>query len=139
MQPYVKEAFSAWGVDIAAAIAAADAVPLSIHCWQGDDIAGFESAAHSLSGGIAVTGNYPYRARTPAELRADLEKTLSLIPGTLRVNLHTHYLEDGGVPVDRDAIEPKHFSGWADWAVGKGIGLDFNTTFFGHPKSEAAR
>jgi L-rhamnose isomerase len=135
--PFAKEAFAALGVDVDAAIAAADAVPLSLHCWQGDDVLGFESARKvGLSGGIAVTGNYPYRARTPDELRADLDKTLSLIPGALRANFHASYLEDGGEPVDRDAIEPKHFAGWTDWAVGKGIGLDFNTTFFAHPKSE---
>jgi L-rhamnose isomerase len=137
----VKEAFAMaaeryaeLGVDAEAAIAAADAVPLSIHCWQGDDVGGFERAGSSLEGGgIQVTGNYPGKARTAAELRADLEKVFSLVPGAKRVNLHAIYGEFGGRKVDRDAIETSHFSGWIDWAKAKGAKLDFNGTFFSHP------
>jgi L-rhamnose isomerase len=137
----VKEAFalaaerySELGVDAEAAIKAADAVPLSIHCWQGDDVGGFERAGSSLDGGgIQVTGNYPGKARTVAELRSDLEKVFSLVPGAKRVNLHAIYGEFGGRKVDRDAIGASHFSGWIDWAKANGVRLDFNGTFFSHP------
>jgi L-rhamnose isomerase len=122
------------GVDAEKAVKAADAVPLSIHCWQGDDVGGFERAGSSLEGGgIQVTGDYPGKARSVAELRADLEKVFSLVPGAKRVNLHAIYGEFGGKKVDRDAIETSHFSGWIDWAKAKGVKLDFNGTFFSHP------
>ena len=123
------------GVDVAAALKTLATIPISLHCWQGDDVAGFENAGEALGGGIAVTGNYPGKATTPQELRADLDKALSLIPGTHRLNLHAIYGEFGGKKVDRDAIAPEHFAGWIDWAKSKGMGLDFNGTFFSHPKA----
>ncbi|MDR3372736.1 MAG: L-rhamnose isomerase [Ancalomicrobiaceae bacterium] len=124
--------FSATGVDVAAVLSRLDAVPISLHCWQGDDVRGFEDPNAVLTGGIQVSGNYPGRARTPAELRADLDLAMSQIPGTLRLNLHASYLE-AAEKVERDAIEPKHFQNWIDWAKAKGIGLDFNPTLFSHP------
>ncbi len=129
-----RERFAGLGVDTEAAIAAADAVSLSIHCWQGDDVAGFEREGASLAGGgIQATGNYPGKARGPAELRADLEEVLRDVPGSKRVNLHASYGEFGGKAVDRDAIEPSHFKGWMDWAKARGVKLDFNATLFSHP------
>ena len=129
-----KERCAELGVDAEAAIAAVDKVPLSIHCWQGDDVGGFEREGATLSGGgIQATGNYPGKARNPAELRADLEEVFREVPGAKRVNLHAIYGEFGGRRVDRDAIEASHFSSWIDWAKAKGIGLDFNATLFSHP------
>ncbi len=130
-----RERFAEQGVDTDAALAMLDVVPISIHCWQGDDVLGFEDPNASLTGGIQATGNYPGRARTAQELRADLEHALSLIPGRSRVNLHASYLEAEG-RVERDAIQPAHFQGWIDWARRQGLGLDFNPTCFSHPKSE---
>ena len=130
-----KERYAELGVDTDAAIAKIEKTPISLHCWQGDDVAGFEATGEALSGGILSTGNYPGKARTPAELRQDAEKAFSLIPGKLRFNLHAIYLENGGKKVDRDEIEPCHFQGWVDWAKKLGIGLDFNPTFFSHPKA----
>ncbi len=129
------ERYASLGVDTEAALASLATLPVSIHCWQGDDVGGFEHGTHSLGGGIAVTGNYPGKARTPCELRADLEKALSLIPGKHRVNLHACYGEFGEKPVDRDAVEPAHFKGWISWAKSHGLGLDFNPTFFSHPNA----
>jgi L-rhamnose isomerase len=123
------------GVDTNAAIETLASVAISVHCWQGDDVGGFERSGRELGGGIAVTGNYPGKARNPEELRADLEMAFKLIPGSHRVNLHASYGEFGGKPVDRDAIEPKHFSQWIHWAKEQGLGLDFNPTFFSHPKA----
>ena len=129
-----KERYAELGVDAEAAIAAADMLPLSIHCWQGDDVGGFEHEGATLSGGgIQATGDYPGKARTPAELRADLEEVLREVPGAKRVNLHASYGEFGGEKVDRDAIEASHFSPWIAWAKEKRIGLDFNATLFSHP------
>jgi L-rhamnose isomerase len=129
-----KERCAELGVDAEAAIAAADAVPVSIHCWQGDDVGGFEREGATLAGGgIQTTGNYPGKARDPAELRADLEEVLRDVPGMKRVNLHASYGEFGGKIVDRDAIESAHFKGWMDWAKSKGVKLDFNATLFSHP------
>ena len=130
-----RERYAAHGVDADAALAAVAKIPVSLHCWQGDDVGGFEHDGGALGGGLAVTGNYPGRARTPDELRADLAKALSLIPGRHRVNLHAFYGEFGGKTVDRDAIEPAHFRGWIDWATSQKIGLDFNPTCFAHPKA----
>jgi L-rhamnose isomerase len=131
-----KERYAELGVDVEAAIGAADALPLSIHCWQGDDVGGFERSGASLDGdGIQVTGSYPGKARSVAELRADLEEVFRLVPGAKRVNLHAIYGEFGGKAVDRDAIEAGHFAGWIDWARALGAGLDFNGTFFSHPKA----
>jgi L-rhamnose isomerase len=129
-----KERCAELGVDAEAAIAAADKVPLSIHCWQGDDVGGFEHEGATLTGGgIQVTGNYPGKARNAAELRSDLEEVLRDVPGAKRVNLHASYGEFGGKDVDRDAIEVSHFSGWIDWARRSGVCLDFNSTFYSHP------
>lgn len=110
-------------------------MPISVHCWQGDDIAGFEVNKAELSGGIDVTGDYPGKATTPKELRMDLEKALSLIPGKHRINLHAIYAETDGEVVDRDQLEPKHFQKWVDWAKDHGLGLDFNPTIFSHDKA----
>jgi L-rhamnose isomerase len=129
-----RERCAELGVDTEAAIEAADKVPLSIHCWQGDDVGGFEREGAALGGGgILATGDYPGKARTPDELRADLEEALGALPGAKRVNLHASYGEFGGKPVDRDAIEPSHFQAWIDWARSRGLRLDFNATLFSHP------
>jgi L-rhamnose isomerase len=136
--PYndARESYSRLGVDPEQALQTLAATPISVHCWQGDDVGGFESAQTGApGGGLAVTGNYPGRARTPDELRADLTKALSLVPGRHRLNLHALYLEHGGKPVDRDQVEAKHFAGWIEWARSLGLGMDFNPTFFAHPKA----
>ncbi len=130
-----RERYAAIGVDTDAAVDRLLAIPVSLHCWQGDDVGGFESSGEELSGGIAVTGNYPGKARTPGELRADVEKVLSLVPGKHRLNLHACYAETGGKKVDRNAMQPVHFQGWIDWAKSKGLGMDFNPTYFSHPKA----
>ncbi|MDO5308345.1 MAG: L-rhamnose isomerase [Planctomycetia bacterium] len=127
-----KERYAELGVDVEAAMAKVNQIEISLHCWQGDDVGGFENAAGLTGGGILSTGNYPGKARTPDELRADAEKAFSLIPGKQRFNLHAIYLENGGKKVDRDEIEPEHFQGWVDWAKANQIGLDFNPTFFSH-------
>ena len=123
------------GVDVEAAMKALSAIPVSLHCWQGDDVGGFENAGQELGGGLAVTGNYPGKARTPEQLRADVDKALSVIPGTHRFNLHAFYAETGGKKVDRNEIEPAHFENWIAWAKERGLGMDFNPTFFAHPKA----
>jgi len=128
-----RERYAELGVDTGAAIERLSSIPISLHCWQGDDVGGFENAESELGGGLAVTGNYPGKARTPDELRADLEKALSLIPGRHRLNLHAFYAETGNHKVDRDELEPEHFRRWIDWAKAQGIGMDFNPTFFAHP------
>jgi L-rhamnose isomerase len=135
MYAAAKQQYADHGVDTGAALAALAQVPVSLHCWQGDDVGGFENFGESLGGGIAATGNYPGRARTPDELRLDAAKALSLIPGTHRFNLHAFYGDFGGKRVDRDEIGPEHFAGWIDWANSLGIGLDFNPTFFSHPNA----
>ena len=133
------ERFGAFGVHPEEALARLSRLSLSLPCWQGDDVVGFEPQnARAPSGGIAVTGSYPGRARNPKELRSDLGLALRLIPGSHRVNLHASYADFQGKPVDRDALEPRHFESWIDWALSqtpKKIGLDFNPTFFAHPKS----
>ena len=130
-----QERYAEIGLDTEAAMQRLSTIPISLHCWQGDDVGGFENTGEGLSGGIAVTGNYPGKANTPDELRADLDKALSLIPGTHRLNLHAFYGEFGGKKVDRDQIETKHFENWIDWAKAKGMGMDFNPTCFAHPKA----
>ena len=132
-----KEQYAAMGVDTEAAMKKLATVPVSMHCWQGDDVGGYEHVGGSeLSGGIQATGNYPGKARTVAELRGDVEKAMSLIPGKHRLNLHACYLENGGKKIDRTEIKPEHFQGWIDWAKGKKLhGLDFNPTYFSHPKA----
>jgi len=131
-----KEQYASLGVDADAAMKALEAIPISLHCWQGDDVGGFETAGAVLSGGgIQATGNYPGKARTIAELRGDIEKALSLIPGSHRLNLHASYLDNGGKFVDRDEIEPAHFQSWIDWAKRNHLGMDFNPTYFSHAKA----
>lgn len=131
-----RERYAALGVDTAQALETLRSVAISLHCWQGDDVGGFESEAGLTGGGIMATGNYPGRARTPDELRSDADQALSLIPGRHRFNLHAIYAEFGGKRVDRDEIAPEHFAGWIDWARAKGVGLDFNPTFFSHPLAD---
>ena len=129
-----REQFSKWGVDTEAALAALASTPVSLHCWQGDDVGGFEARPDSSGGGgIQATGNYPGRARTIAELQADLEKAASLIPGKLRLNLHAIYADFGGKKVDRDALTVDYFQGWIEWAKARAWGIDFNPTCFAHP------
>lgn len=126
------------GVDTEKALGALARVPLGIHCWQGDDVGGFEREGSALGGGgIQVTGNYPGKARTLAELRADLVKALSLIPGTNRLNLHASYADFSGGYADRDALEPRHFDSWLEWGKKHGVMIDFNSTLFSHPKADA--
>src|SRR5438034_5077049 len=127
-----RERYLALGVDPAAALAKLATIPLSLHCWQGDDVGGFENAGQELGGGLAITGNYPGKARTADELRADAAKAFSLIPGRHRFNLHAIYAETGGRPVERDRLGPEHFARWVDWAKEQKLGLDFNPTYFAH-------
>lgn len=131
-----QERYAAIGVDTDEVCRALKRVPISLHCWQGDDVGGFENFGGELGGGLVATGNYPGKARTPNELRADAEMAFSLIPGKHRFNLHAFYAEfQGGKRVERDEIEPRHFKIWIDWAKSIGIGLDFNPTCFSHPKA----
>ena len=132
-----KECYEAIGVDVEAAMERLRRVPISLHCWQGDDVRGFDTDPNKpLTGGIQTTGNYPGRARTPAELMADLDEVLKLIPGRPKMNLHANYAifsEENGGWVDRDRLEPKHFKPWVDFCKARGLGCDFNPTFFSHP------
>ncbi len=128
-----RQRYAEQGVDIDQAIASMIDYPISIHCWQGDDVGGFEGDGGELGGGLAVTGNYPGKARNADELRADAEAAMSLIPGKHRFNLHAIYAETAGAPVGRDALGPEHFAAWIDWAAAQKIGLDFNPSYFGHP------
>ncbi|RUL87278.1 L-rhamnose isomerase [Tautonia sociabilis] len=128
-----RERYAELGVDVDRAIDRLGRLSVSLHCWQGDDVVGFEGSSGEIGGGLAVTGRYPGRARDGDELRADLDRALSLIPGSHRLNLHASYAEAPGRPVDRDALGPEHFSRWIDWAKRRGVGLDFNPTFFAHP------
>jgi L-rhamnose isomerase len=129
------ERYERLGVDVNRALERVAAIPISLHCWQGDDVGGFENAGGILGGGLVATGNYPGKARTPDELRADVEKALSLIPGSHRFNLHAFYGEFDGKKVDRDEVAPEHFQNWIDWAEKNGLGLDFNPTCFSHPQA----
>lgn len=126
-----RERYESLGVDVAKALEVLKKVPVSVHCWQGDDVGGFEHDAEELGGGIAVTGNYPGKARSIEELRHDLEKAYSLLPGSHRLNLHAIYGEFS-VPTDRNDVGPEHFQGWMDWASQEKIALDFNPSFFSH-------
>jgi len=128
-----KERYAEWGVDVERALDRLARIAISLHCWQGDDVAGFEGTGEEIGGGLAVTGKYLGRARTPDELRADLDQALALIPGTHRLNLHANYAETGGKRVERDQLRPEHFRNWIDWAKAKKMGMDFNPTFFAHP------
>ena len=127
-----KARYKSFGVDTDKAIAALKGIPVSIHCWQGDDVTGLESGG-SLTGGIMATGNYPGKARTGEELRADIDKAFSLIPGKKRLNVHAMYAEFSGERVDRDKIGVEHFAEWIDWAKKNDCGLDFNPSLFSHP------
>jgi L-rhamnose isomerase len=129
--------YGALGVDTQKALDVLGQVPISLHCWQGDDVAGFESPGRELGGGIAATGNYPGKARNAEELRHDLDKAYSLIPGTHRLNLHAIYAETSGVPVPRNELQPEHFAAWVDWARTSDHGMDFNPTCFSHPLAES--
>ena len=131
-----RERYAALQVDVEQALAVAATVPVSLQCWQGDDVAGFESQG-SLTGGIAATGNYPGKARTADELRADLEQALALLPGRHRLSLHAIYADYDGPRVPRDELAPAHFQRWIDWARARGMGLDFNPTCFSHPLAES--
>jgi L-rhamnose isomerase len=132
-----RERYAALGVETERAMDLMRSIAISLHCWQGDDVGGFESAAGLTGGGIQATGNYPGKARNVEELRADLDMALSLVPGTHRLNLHAIYAEYGGRRIERDELAPEHFAGWIEWAKGRGMGLDFNGTFFSHPKAES--
>ena len=132
---YAKEKYAKIGVDTEAAMELLGRIKVSMHCWQGDDVKGFDQDG-PLTGGIQATGNYPGKARTPEELMADMDEALSLIPGKHKINLHACYaiFEDGEF-ADRDALEPKHFAKWVEYAKARGLGIDFNPTFFSHPKA----
>lgn len=132
-----KERYAGVGVDTDKALQQLAQISLSLHCWQGDDVAGFESPDAELSGGIAATGNYPGKARTGDELRSDLDRAYSLIGGTHRLNLHAIYAETGGKQVERNELQPQHFATWVDWAKANGHGVDFNPTCFSHPLADA--
>lgn len=132
-----QERYQALGVDTAAALARLTTMPISLHCWQGDDVGGFEKVESASGGGIQATGNYPGKARTADELRMDVEKVLSLLPGKHRFNLHAMYGETGGKPVARNEIQPEHFAGWIGWAKSLGLGMDFNPSCFAHPMADS--
>ncbi len=129
-----QDTYAAIGVDTEAALQTLATIPISLHCWQGDDVGGFENPEAGLTGGgIQATGNYPGKARTLDELRGDLDKALSLIPGKHRLNLHACYADFSGKKVDRNEITTAHFQSWIDWCKARGLGLDFNPTYFSHP------
>ncbi|MBE2233127.1 MAG: L-rhamnose isomerase [Anaerolinea sp.] len=128
-----RERYALLGVDTDRALQRLAATPISLHCWQGDDVAGFEASGGELGGGLAVTGNYPGKARNADELRQDLDQAYRLIPGRHRLNLHAIYAETGGQRVERNELRPEHFAAWVDWAKANGHGLDFNPTCFSHP------
>ena len=134
MYDIAKEIYAQYGIDTDAAIKLVSQIPVSMHCWQGDDVKGFENPDGDLTGGIQVTGNYPGKARNIAELRADFDKACELIPGKKRINLHSFYL-DSDVAVSREKIEPKHFDSWIDWAKERDLGIDYNPSCFSHPLS----
>ena len=129
-----KEIYAKYGIDTDAAIEICKKIPVALHCWQGDDVTGFDHDG-GLTGGIQTTGNYPGKARTPEELLADMDKAMSLMPGAKKINVHACYaIFENGEFADRDELEPKHFQKWVDFAKERGMGLDFNPTFFSHPK-----
>lgn len=127
-----KEVYTSFGVDVDKILEKFHKIPISIPCWQGDDIIGFESAGAGASSGLMVTGNYPGRPRNPEEYRMDLKKCLSYIPGALKVNLHSSYGEDYESGIDRDEYAPRHFAGWVEWVKTHNVGLDINATTFSH-------
>ena len=131
-----KEKYAKLGIDTDAAIQRLKTVPVALHCWQGDDVGGFDQKEKSLTGGIQTTGNYPGKATTPEELMQDIDKVIELVPGQVKMNLHASYAifdEENGGWVDRDKLEPKHFKKWVDFCKARGMGCDFNPTFFSHP------
>ena len=132
---WAQEQYAALGVDTEEAIERLKKVKISIHCWQGDDVSGFENSGE-LSGGIAATGNYPGKARTPQELMDDLDQALALIPGKHKISLHAMYAITGGQPVERNELKPEHFAPWVEYAKQRGLGLDFNPTYFSHPMAK---
>ena len=140
MFEYAKQKYAAIGVDVEAAMETLKKVPVSLHCWQGDDVKGFDGDPSApLTGGIQTTGNYPGRARTPEELMADLDMAIKLCPGQMKMNLHACYAifdEENGGWVDRDKLEPKHFEKWVKFCKERGLGCDFNPTYFSHPKCD---
>ena len=128
-----KKIYADFGVDAEKALNTLADVTISVHCWQGDDVGGFDSK-EALSGGIQTTGNYPGKARTPEELMSDIDKVISLVPGKIKLNLHASYaIFDDGCFADRDALRPEHFKKWVDFAKERNMGIDFNPTFFSHP------
>ncbi len=135
MYEAAKEIYASYGVDTDKAMELVASIPVSMHCWQGDDVGGFENPNGDLTGGIQVTGNYPGKARNLTELRADFDKAASLIPGKKRINLHAIYLDSDGETVSREKIQPKHFDSWIDWAKERDYGIDYNPTCFSHPMS----
>ena len=134
---FAQEKYAQLHVDTEAALAKLATVPISMHCWQGDDVGGFEKTGMDLGGGLAVTGNYPGKARTMEELRGDLDRAFSLIPGKHRVNLHACYADLDGKKVERNEYTTAQFQSWIDWSKERGLGLDFNPTFFAHPLAES--
>ena len=134
-----KAKYESLGIDVEAALEKLQSVPVSLHCWQGDDVRGFDTDPNKpLTGGIQTTGNYPGRARTPEELMADIDQVISLVPGQVKMNLHACYAifdEENGGWADRDKLEPKHFKKWVDFCKERKLGCDFNPTFFSHPKA----
>ena len=130
-----KQRYATLQVDTDRAMERLAQIPVSLHCWQGDDVGGFEHGGGELDGGLAVTGNYPGKAQTADQLRQDLGQALSLIPGKHRLNLHACYAELEGKSVDRNELEPEHFQSWIDWVKEQGMGMDFNPTYFSHPKA----
>ena len=134
-----KERYAALGIDVEKAMEKTSEIPVSMHCWQGDDVTGFDRKG-PLTGGIQATGNYPYRARTPEELMSDMDRTLSYIPGKHhKLNLHASYaIFEDGEWADRNELQPRHFKAWADYARSRSLGLDFNPTFFSHPLAQDA-
>ena len=132
-----KQIYIDYGVDTDSAIKKLSGISISLHCWQGDDITGFENLNAQSGGGIQATGNYPGKARNADELRSDLELAFKLIPGKHRLNLHASYAETKGKKVDRNQLRPEHFAGWIDWAKDRGLGMDFNPSCFAHPKADS--
>jgi len=132
-----KAYYAQYGIDVEEAIRICDKTPIAIHCWQGDDVSGFENPDGALTGGIQTTGNYPGKAKTPEQLRGDMKFALDFVPGAKKVTIHACYNETDKF-VDRDALRPEHFTNWVDWAVENGYGLNIDPTFFSHPKSEIA-
>jgi L-rhamnose isomerase len=131
-----KERYAGYGIDTDAVLKKLAGIPLSLQCWQTDDVSGFEKSAEAVGGGLAVTGNFPGKANSLDEVRADLKKVITLLPGKLRINLHAIYGDFGSHPVDRDQINTTHFKSWIDWAKENKVELDFNPTFFAHPKAD---